>query len=227
MIYEFIHYWYHKLAHGWTPLWRAAHQMHHSAESLEAFDANYLHLLDLFFTTWSSLGSYPLLGLGAETGTVVSVFLTFNAMFQHANLRTPRCLVYLIQRPESHALHHRAHRHRDNHSDLPLWDILFDTFQNPADAYRVRVGFHKGTLSRILEMLAGKDVRTPPAPTHSGTSAALVFSRYDRLIHAPHQPRHPDGLDECFLPLCRRPGFRRNALQLARLLIKASSTSKG
>ncbi len=146
-------------------MWRAVHQMHHSAESLDAFGANYLHPLDLFFfTTWSSLVFYPLLGLTAEAGAVGAVFLTFNAMFQHANLHTPRWLGYLIQRPESHALHHATGRHRDNYSDLPLWDILFGTFRNSEEADRVPVGFYKGASARIPEMLVGKDVSAPPAP---------------------------------------------------------------
>ncbi len=33
LVYEFIHYWYHRAAHANDLLWRWAHQMHHSAES--------------------------------------------------------------------------------------------------------------------------------------------------------------------------------------------------
>jgi sterol desaturase/sphingolipid hydroxylase (fatty acid hydroxylase superfamily) len=43
LVYEFFHYWYHRAAHQWSWLWRASHQLHHSAESLDAFGANYLH----------------------------------------------------------------------------------------------------------------------------------------------------------------------------------------
>ncbi|MGE0652818.1 MAG: sterol desaturase family protein, partial [Alphaproteobacteria bacterium] len=46
--YEFVHYGYHRLAHSWTPLWRLGHQMHHAAESLDAFGANYVHPIDAF-----------------------------------------------------------------------------------------------------------------------------------------------------------------------------------
>ena len=52
LVYEFVHYWYHRAAHAWNWLWRAGHQMHHSAESLDAFGAYYLHPLDAaLFTT--------------------------------------------------------------------------------------------------------------------------------------------------------------------------------
>ena len=35
-VYELVHYGYHRAAHEWNWLWRAGHQMHHSAESLDA-----------------------------------------------------------------------------------------------------------------------------------------------------------------------------------------------
>lgn len=161
VVYEFIHYWYHRAAHEWDWLWRL-HQMHHSAESLDAFGANYIHPLDAaLFTTWGSLVFFPLLGLRVEAGILATLFVTFNAMFQHANIRTPRWLGYLIQRPESHVVHHARGVHRRNYSDFPLWDALFGTFENPKAVDGVELGFYKGASSRVIEMLAGRDVTTP------------------------------------------------------------------
>ncbi|MCG6935170.1 MAG: sterol desaturase family protein [Proteobacteria bacterium] len=163
LAYEFLHYWYHRLAHRFDFLWRF-HQMHHSAESLDAFGANYIHPLDAaFFTTWSSLVFYPLLGLPLEAGILGALFITFNAMFQHANIKTPHWLGYLIERPESHAIHHGRGLHRYNYSDLPLWDILFGTFRNPRseDEVPAEAGFYKGASSRLLTMLLGRDVTRP------------------------------------------------------------------
>jgi sterol desaturase/sphingolipid hydroxylase (fatty acid hydroxylase superfamily) len=163
LVYEFFHYWYHRAAHRWNWLWRAGHQMHHSAESLDAFGANYLHPFDAaMFTTIKSLVLFPLLGLSPEAGVIAVLFLTFNAMFQHANLKTPHWLGYLIQRPESHAIHHGRGIHRDNYADLPLWDMVFGTFRNPKTAENRPVGFYRGASSRIPEMLIGRDVSEPP-----------------------------------------------------------------
>lgn len=135
--------------------------MHHSAESLDAFGAYWLHPVDtFFFTTLSSLVLFPVLGLTPIAGAIAGAFLVFNAMFQHANLKTPRWLGYVIQRPESHSVHHR--RHRANYSDLPLWDILFGTFVNPAEMEET-AGFYEGASSRVVEMLVGRDVSRPPA----------------------------------------------------------------
>jgi len=159
LVYELLHYGYHRLAHRSDRLWLLSHQMHHSAESLDAFGANWLHPLDTFaFTSLGSLVFFPLLGLSPEAGVIGAFFLAFNAMFQHANIRTPRWLGYLIQRPESHSVHHR--RHRSNYSDLPLWDIVFGTFDNPA-AMEPVVGFYNGASTRVVEMLAARDVSRP------------------------------------------------------------------
>jgi len=104
---------------------------------------------------------FPLLGLTVEAGILTALFVTFNAMFQHANIRTPRWLGFLIQRPESHTIHHGREIHRSNYSDLPLWDMLFGTFRNPTEVRSLEVGFYKGASSRILAMLAGRDVTSP------------------------------------------------------------------
>lgn len=172
LAYELVHYWYHRLAHRWDPLWRASHQMHHSAESLDAFGAYYLHPLDtFFFTTWSSLVFFGVLGLPAEAGLLAGAFLAFNAAFQHANIRTPRWLGYLIQRPESHSIHHARGVHAFNYSDLPLWDMVFGTFRNPA-GMAPKVGFWKGASARVFSMLIGRDVSVAPRPDRAPASGS-------------------------------------------------------
>jgi sterol desaturase/sphingolipid hydroxylase (fatty acid hydroxylase superfamily) len=176
LLYEFIHYWYHRTAHRSDLLWRWAHQMHHSAESVDAFGAYYLHPLDtILFTTWSSLVFFPVLGLDPMAGVLAGFFLVFNAMFQHANIRTPRWLGYVIQRPESHGVHHQRGVHRSNYSDLPLWDMVFGTFNNPA-SFDEDAGFYDGTSIRIGDMLIGRDVAEPHTNPHA-TSAPLTDSR--------------------------------------------------
>jgi sterol desaturase/sphingolipid hydroxylase (fatty acid hydroxylase superfamily) len=157
--YELLHYAYHRAAHEWNWLWRAGHQMHHSAESLDAFGAYYLHPLDAaMFTTWSSLAFFPLLGVSVEAAVAGTLFLTFNAMFQHANLKTPVWLGYLIQRPESHNIHHARGLHRYNYADLPVIDMLFGTFRNAGVEIEQACGFYNGASSRVADMLIGKDV---------------------------------------------------------------------
>jgi sterol desaturase/sphingolipid hydroxylase (fatty acid hydroxylase superfamily) len=167
VVYELFHYGYHRSAHRSDFLWRRfGHQLHHSAESLDAFGAFYLHPVDAaMFTTWSSLVFVPLLGLSLEATVLGALFLTFNAMFQHANIATPRWLGLLIQRPEMHNIHHARGVHRYNYADLPMIDMLFGTYRNPASISDVPCGFHDGASSRLAALLIGHDVSTPKRGT--------------------------------------------------------------
>ena len=167
LTYELVHYWYHRAVHRWDVLWRlVGHQMHHSAERIDAFGAYFGHPLDLaVFTSIAVLVLYAVLGLSPEAAGIAAAFLSFNAVFQHADISTPRWLGYLIQRPESHRVHHGRGVHRFNYSDLPLWDIVFGSFRNPAPGVCIDAGFYDGASARIVDMLIGRDVSTPPRRT--------------------------------------------------------------
>ena len=161
LIYELCHYWYHRAVHRSDVLWRVFHQMHHSTDSLDAWSAYYLSPADAaMFISMGTLVFGPLLGLTPEAAAVANLFLTFNAFFQHANIRTPQWLGYIIERPESHGVHHERGVHAFNYSDLPLWDIVFGTFRNPATFER-KVGFYDGASTRVKDMLLGRDVSVP------------------------------------------------------------------
>ncbi len=178
LVYELGHYAYHRAAHRFDWLWRWGHQMHHSAESLDTFGAYYMSPLDnFFFTTIVSFVFFPLLGLPLMSGLLGAAFLTFNALFQHANIRTPQWLGYIIQRPESHAVHHGRGVHAHNYCDLPLWDIVFGTFCNPTE-FRDEVGFEPGASARLWDMARGVDVSLSEAdaPGCSMTSMASQLS---------------------------------------------------
>ncbi|MGA0612346.1 sterol desaturase family protein [Caldimonas sp. KR1-144] len=163
LAYELVHYGYHRGAHRFHWLWRLGHQMHHSAESLDAWGAYYLHPIDAaLFVTWSSLVLYPVLGLSPEAGALASAVLTVLAVFQHANLRTPRWLGWIVQRPESHRIHHARGVHAHNYADLPLWDWVFGTLDNPPSTPRTPAqGFYDGASTRIVDMLLFRDVSRP------------------------------------------------------------------
>lgn len=159
--YEFGHYFYHRAAHRNSKLWYLGHQMHHSAESIDAFGAFYLHPIDnAIFTTLSALLVFPLLGITPEAGAIVGFWLAFNAVIQHANIQTPQWMGYIFQRPESHRIHHARGVHRYNYANLPLIDMLFGTFWNPEQC-ELEAGFHEGASSRIMDMLLFRDVSRP------------------------------------------------------------------
>ncbi len=106
------------------------------------------------------LGSLTLtigVGLSAQAASYFLYASTLLAIFQHTNVRTPQWLGYIVQRPESHSVHHQRGVHRWNYSDLPLWDIVFGTFHNPGE-FATETGFHDGASARIPQMLLFRDV---------------------------------------------------------------------
>ena len=82
---------------------------------------------------WALLSSLTLvLGSASEPEAALVINrLDRMGMFQHANIRTPHWLGYIVQRPESHSAHHERGVHARNYGDLPLFDIIFGTFHNP------------------------------------------------------------------------------------------------
>jgi len=162
LVYELCGYVYHRSMHASNMLWRGLHQMHHSAERVDTFGAFWFHPTDMIgWTLVSSIALTVVAGLSAEATTIVLLTVTLLSIFQHANIRTPRWLGYFVQRPESHSWHHARGRHRDNYADVPLFDILFGTFDNPRD-FAPENGFYDGASLRLAEMLAFRDVAAPP-----------------------------------------------------------------
>jgi sterol desaturase/sphingolipid hydroxylase (fatty acid hydroxylase superfamily) len=161
LLYEFGVFVWHYCLHRSDFLWKMSHQMHHSAERLDTYGAFYFSPYDM--VGWTVLGSlcFSLIaGLSPQAITIMLLTTNFLSIFQHANIRTPQWLGYIIQRPESHALHHATGVHRYNYSDLPLFDILFGTFRNPKE-FAHQTGFYNGASSRVWDMVRGIDVSDP------------------------------------------------------------------
>ena len=75
-------------------------------------------------------------------------------------MRTPQWIGYLIQRPESHCVHHRMGVHYYNYADFPVWDMLFGTFRNPRE-FRGECGFEAGADRQMGAMFGFADVNAP------------------------------------------------------------------
>jgi sterol desaturase/sphingolipid hydroxylase (fatty acid hydroxylase superfamily) len=162
LVANFIGYVWHRLRHSVPLLWRF-HQMHHSAERLDVSGAFLFHPVETVAVAFLiSMTSTFLLGVSADAAALAGTIGFFNACFQHSNIRTPRWLGYLIQRPESHSVHHARSVHAFNYADLPLYDMLFGTFKNPA-AREPKVGFFDGSSRQLGRMLLARDATRPPA----------------------------------------------------------------
>ena len=161
LLYEFGVFVWHYLMHRSNFLWKTFHQMHHSAERLDTYGAFFFSPMDMIGLTVLGRICFSLIGgLTPQAITVMLLVTNFFSIFQHANIKTPQWLGYIVQRPESHTYHHARGIHKLNYSDLPLFDIIFGTFRNPKD-FEHETGFYEGASDRILEMLSAKDISTP------------------------------------------------------------------
>jgi sterol desaturase/sphingolipid hydroxylase (fatty acid hydroxylase superfamily) len=161
--YTFVDYWWHRARHASPFLWRWLHQIHHSAERIELGTTYYLHPFEMI-SNWLLMSAvcYGALGLAPAAASLASFTLGLTSLFAHWNVRTPHWLGYVVQRPESHCLHHAAAAQDANFGDVPLWDMLFGTFGNPpSNVGDPDCGLGQGNESRVMEMLRGVDVTRP------------------------------------------------------------------
>jgi sterol desaturase/sphingolipid hydroxylase (fatty acid hydroxylase superfamily) len=165
VVITFIYYWWHRFRHEYDFLWRWFHQVHHSPQRIEIITSFYKHPLELLANSiLSSAIVYLLVGLDQSAAALAVLLTGLAELFYHWNVSTPYWLGFLVQRPESHCVHHQEGLHSYNYADLPIWDMLFGTFRNPR-RFEQRCGFGDKE-HRLAAMLAGRDVNKP-APVES------------------------------------------------------------
>lgn len=151
----------HRAFHRVPLLWRLFHQIHHSPQRVDISGAAVFHVTEMVAYGLVSVAVLTLgLGLDPIAAAAVGYYQAFLGIFEHANIRTPQWLGYIVQRPESHCVHHRRGYHTCNFSDFPLWDILVGSFRNPRE-FRGEVGFDEPADGRVGAMLAFRDVNEP------------------------------------------------------------------
>ena len=101
------------------------------------------------------------LGVTPEAGAVGGILGYALGVFPHLNVKTPRWLGYVLQRPEMHAVHHERGVHAYNYGVLAFSDLLFGTWRNPAGFSTAPLGFWDGASARVGAMLLGRDVSRP------------------------------------------------------------------
>jgi sterol desaturase/sphingolipid hydroxylase (fatty acid hydroxylase superfamily) len=156
----FVGYWWHRAVHRFPWLWRGFHQVHHSPCRLDVSGAFVFHPTEMAaYTLMAVFVTTIVLGLDPVASSLVGLLGMFNAVFQHADIRTPSWLGYLVQRPEAHRVHHGRDVHAFNYADFPVWDLLFGTFRAP---HRVaEIGFDPRQSGRWFAMATFRDVHAP------------------------------------------------------------------
>ena len=163
----FVYYGWHRWRHASSALWRWLHQVHHSPQRIEIITSFYKHPFEILANgVLSSAILYLGVGLGPKAAALAVLISGLAELFYHWNIATPHWLGYLVQRPESHCVHHQEGLHSYNYADLPVWDMLFGTFHNPR-RHQFRCGFGSEGELRLGDMLRGVDVDRPKPPVAS------------------------------------------------------------
>lgn len=153
----FFTYWTHRIQHRFDALWRLGHQLHHGVVRVDIGSSMIFHPIDLLAQMAATSLASALLGITPHAAGLAGVAGFVIALFQHWNIATPQWVGYLVQRPESHCLHHERDVHARNFGDLPVWDMLFGTFVNPKTV-DVAVGFEPDRSRRWMAMIFCVDV---------------------------------------------------------------------
>jgi sterol desaturase/sphingolipid hydroxylase (fatty acid hydroxylase superfamily) len=132
VVADLSEYAVHRLFHTVPWLWRF-HAIHHSSEAMDWLAASRIHLVDAVVTR--ALAFVPLYVLGFSTGPVYAylVFVSFHAIFVHANVRFRfGALERIVGTPKFHHWHHAtAPVDRNFAIHLPAIDRLFGTLYLP------------------------------------------------------------------------------------------------
>ena len=157
-----VYYFWHRVRHESTFFWRFCHQLHHSVQRLEVVASFYKHPVEILINSLiSSTLVYVVLGCSVRAAAIYTALAGVAEYFYHWNIRTPRWIGWIIQRPEAHRVHHQYQHHSQNYGDLPLWDWMFGTLKNPKES-PARCGFDAGKEQRVREMLLFQDVNQTP-----------------------------------------------------------------
>jgi len=185
----FVYYGWHRARHASPWLWRVFHQLHHSPQRLEVVTSFYKHPLEIAVNgVLSSAVLYLGVGLSPAAAALAIGLTGVAELVYHWNVRTPYWLGFFFQRPESHCVHHERGRHTSNFSDLPLWDMLFGTFENPR-VFEGACGFAEDAEREVGSLLLGRDVSGPDraratAPALANTTSGRSESRWRRAAIA-------------------------------------------
>jgi lathosterol oxidase len=176
LVADLAQYAVHRAFHRVPLLWRF-HAIHHSSEALDWLAGSRLHLVDVVATRSLVLVPLFLLGFAERALEAYLVFVSFHAVFIHANVRFRLGLLEpLVVTPRFHHWHHAAEAEaRDTNFavHLPWLDRLFGSWRLPGgDAWPSRYG------------IAGD-----PLPADYAGQLAWPFRRGSET--APARDRHP------------------------------------
>jgi len=125
---DLFQYAVHRAFHALPWLWRF-HAIHHSSTAMDWLAGSRLHLVDVVVTRATSFVPLFLMGFAEPALVAYLLFVSFQAVFLHANLRFRyRPIRWLLATPEFHHWHHALEPVDKNFAvHLPCIDRIFGT----------------------------------------------------------------------------------------------------
>jgi len=134
LVYDFLYYWFHRILHNVTVLWRV-HSVHHSIEELNAVNDYHHWLEDALRVPLILVPISLLVRVDATVLIICIMILRFMGQMTHANSKI--CygfLRYVIAEPRFHRIHHsleERHFEKNFAFMFPMWDVIFGTAYFP------------------------------------------------------------------------------------------------
>ncbi len=138
---DFTQYWVHRAFHRMPRLWRF-HAIHHSSQALDWLAGSRLHVVDIVVTRGLVMVPVFLLGFAQPALYAYLLFVSFHAVFIHANVRFRfGWLDRVIATPRTHHWHHAVAPIDKNFAvHLPVIDAVFGTLHLPGDEWPAAYG---------------------------------------------------------------------------------------
>ena len=131
---DLMTYWIHRAFHQVPWLWNF-HAIHHSSRKMDWLAGSRMHIVDVMVTRAVAFLPVFVLGFAPSALYAYLVFVSFHAVFIHANVRWRfPGLRWVISTPEYHHWHHTSDEEgldKNFASFLPMWDVLFGTAHQP------------------------------------------------------------------------------------------------
>jgi lathosterol oxidase len=141
LLADLTQYWVHRAFHAVPWLWRF-HAIHHSSRALDWLAGSRLHVVDVVATRGLVIVPVFLLGFAKPALYAYLVFVSFHAVFIHANVGF--CFGWLdrvIATPRAHHWHHAVSPIDKNFAvHLPVLDLLFGTLHLPRGEWPAAYG---------------------------------------------------------------------------------------
>jgi sterol desaturase/sphingolipid hydroxylase (fatty acid hydroxylase superfamily) len=134
LVIDLATYWVHRAFHTVPWLW-SFHAIHHSSRELDWLAGSRMHPVDVVVTRAVAFLPVFLLGFAPAALYAYLAFVSFHAVFIHANVRWRfPVLRWILATPEYHHWHHTSDDEgidKNFAAFLPLWDVLFGTAHLP------------------------------------------------------------------------------------------------